>query len=51
MAAKKPNWRKLLNKEERRIYDSIMASFPATDPASAYDKAIEGGVNWQFQCK
>lgn len=37
-----------LSKEEKKIFDAILRSFPATDPASAYNKAIEGGVNFQF---
>ena len=34
--------------EEKKIYDAIMQSFPATNPDSAYNKAIEGGCNFQF---
>lgn len=33
---------------ELKIYKSLMQHFPASDPWSAYDKAIQGGVNWQF---
>ena len=40
-----------LSDSEKRIYDSIMASFPNTSHESACDKAIEGGVNFQFICK
>lgn len=37
-----------LSKEEKKIYDSIMSHFPNTSHDSAYDKAIQGGVNFQF---
>jgi DNA-binding MurR/RpiR family transcriptional regulator len=37
-----------LTKSEKKIYDSVMASFPATAHESAIDIAIQGGVNWQF---
>lgn len=40
-----------LNKKEKKIYDSIIESFPSTHPDSAYDKAIEGGVNWNYNYK
>ena len=39
---------KKLNKKEQKIYDAIIQSFPATDPESAYDIAIQGGVNWNY---
>lgn len=39
---------KRLTQKEKKIYDSIMSSFPGTNPESAYDKAIQGGVNFQF---
>lgn len=37
-----------LTKDEKKIYDAIMTSFPATSHESALDKALQGGVNWQF---
>lgn len=37
-----------LSKEEKNIYDLIMSHFPNTSHDSAYDKAIQGGVNFQF---
>jgi hypothetical protein len=37
-----------LNRAEKKIYDSIMIAFPATSHESALDKALQGGVNWQF---
>lgn len=40
-----------LSKKEKRIFDSIMNHFPATSFESAFNKAIEGGVNFQFICK
>jgi hypothetical protein len=39
---------KSLSKEEKVIYDAIMRDFPSTDPYSAYNKAIEGGVKFNF---
>ncbi len=39
---------KRLTKKERTIYDSIMCHFPATSHETAYDKAIQGGTNWNF---
>lgn len=42
---------KKLTKKERKIYDSIMLSFPKTQPESAYNAAIQGGVNFQFISK
>ncbi len=35
-----------LTEEEKKIYDSIMRSFPNTSHDSAYDKAIQGGVRF-----
>lgn len=43
--------RKKLTKKEKKIYDSIMLSFPKTHPDSAYNVAIQGGVNFQFITK
>ena len=40
-----------LTVKERRIYDSILTSFPATAKESAYDIAIQGGVNFQYISK
>lgn len=37
-----------LTKAERKIYNSIMASFPNTSHESALDKAVNGGANFQF---
>jgi len=37
-----------LTEKEQKIYDSIMSHFPNTLHDSAYDKAIQGGVNYQF---
>jgi hypothetical protein len=36
-----------LSEAEKKIYNSIMAYFPATNPNSAYDKALEGGVKYE----
>ena len=41
----------LLTKEEKRIYDSIMKSFPNTHPDSAFNVAIQGGVKFQYISK
>lgn len=40
-----------LTKAERKIYDAILHSFPATAKESAYDYAIQGGVRFQFYPK
>jgi hypothetical protein len=40
-----------LNKDEQKIFDSILRSFPSTQPESAYSKALEGGATFQFICK
>jgi hypothetical protein len=37
--------------EEQKIYDSIMGSFPSTSPESAYNVAIQGGINFQYISK
>jgi hypothetical protein len=37
-----------LTKHEKKIYDAIMTAFPATSHESALDKALQGGINWQF---
>lgn len=39
---------KSLSKKEKSIFDSIKQHFPKTQFGSAYNKAIEGGVNFQF---
>ena len=39
---------KNLTPEERKIYDSILRSFPATSKESAYNHAINEGVKFQF---
>lgn len=44
-------YRVQLSKQEQKIFDAILRSFPATHPASAFDKAIEGGVKFHFICK
>jgi hypothetical protein len=36
-----------LTKEERKIYDAILRSLPATSIESAYDYAIQGGVKFE----
>lgn len=36
-----------MNKAEQKIYDAIMRSFPATNPLSAYNHAINGGVKFE----
>ncbi len=40
-----------LIKKEKRIYDSIMKSFPSTHPDSAFNVAIQGGVKFQYISK
>lgn len=40
-----------LTKKERKIYYSIMQSFPATNHYSALNAAYQGGVNFQFILK
>ncbi len=42
---------KSLTPAERKIYNSIIASFPATNPKTAYDHAINGGIKFQFISK
>ena len=37
-----------LSKKEKKIYDSIMSKFPNTSHESAFNKALEGGMNFQF---
>jgi len=36
-----------LTPAERKIFNAIMTSFPATAKESAYDHAINGGVKFQ----
>lgn len=40
-----------LSPDERKIYDAVLASFPATHPSSAFNTAIAGGANFNFICK
>lgn len=40
-----------LTKHEKKIYNSIMNSFPKTPKESAINYAIQGGVNFQFYPK
>lgn len=37
-----------LTPAEKKIYDSIMRSFPATAHGSALDIAWQGGIKFQF---
>jgi len=37
-----------LTREEKKIYDSVMESFPATSHEAAYNVAIQGGVRFQL---
>ena len=39
---------KSLSEKEKKIFDSIRKHFPNTQFGSAYNKAIEGGVDFQF---
>lgn len=39
---------KKLTAEEQKIYNSVMANFPATSHESALDVAIQGGIKFQF---
>lgn len=43
--------KKKLTKGQLKIYNAIMKSFPKTNPNTAYDYAIQGGLNFQFICK
>lgn len=40
-----------LTKEEKKIYDSVMANFPATSHESALNIALQGGIKFQFTSK
>lgn len=40
-----------MNRKERKIFNAIMQSFPATNPLTAYNHAINGGTNFQFISK
>lgn len=45
----KDHWRsKLKSQKERKIFDSLLSHFPKSHPASAYDAAINGGINWHL---
>ncbi len=48
---KKKYVRENLTRAEKKIYDSVMQRFPATHPESAYDIAIQNGIQFQFICK
>lgn len=37
-----------LTAKELKIYNSVMQSFPATDPESALNVAWQGGIKFQF---
>lgn len=37
-----------LSAAEKKIYDSVMSSFPASAHESALDIAWQGGVKWNF---
>lgn len=37
-----------LTPQEQKIYDSVMANFPATSHESAINIALQGGVKYQF---
>lgn len=39
---------KNLTQSERKIYNSVLKSFPATSKESAYDIAIQDGIKFQF---
>jgi DNA-binding MurR/RpiR family transcriptional regulator len=47
----KNNHKIRLSKAEKKIYDSVMVSFPSTAHESAMDIAIQGGVKFQFISK
>lgn len=38
----------ILTKSEQKIYDSVMANFPATSHESALNVALQGGIELQF---
>lgn len=40
-----------LTPEERKIYDAILQAFPATSIETAYNHAINGGINLQYHAK
>lgn len=40
-----------LTKAEKKIYDAIRLSFPATSHESALDYALQGGVKFDFISK
>jgi len=37
-----------LTRKEKKIYDAIKRSFPATSHDACHDYAIQGGVKFQF---
>ena len=40
-----------LSRKEKRIFNSVLNTFPKTDPRNAYDIAIQGGIKFDFICK
>lgn len=42
---------KRLTKKERKIYDAILRSFPATKHDCTMDYALKGGAKFQFYPK
>ena len=40
-----------LTEDQKKIYNSILTSFPETCEESAYNKALEGGIVWDYQYK
>lgn len=51
MADSKYNGKIRLTKAEKKIYDAVMTSFPATAHESAVNVATQGGANFQFISK
>lgn len=43
--------KKKLTKKERKIFEAIKRSFPATSDDTAYNYAIQGGVKFDFISK
>lgn len=37
-----------LTPAEKKIYDAVMAAFPATSHLSALDAALQGGIKFQY---
>lgn len=40
--------KKQLTKKEKKIYDSVMANFPASSHESALNIALQGGIKFNF---